>query len=111
MSGGRINATELVASLINQKNSIVEGITYAQEIIDSSMTLLVMTGDGLYAARDGWAAPRWCSVKKADAHCASFEVAFAYLNLGYTDDRELGPGEIVLSRRSMWKLKSRRRKK
>ena len=52
MSGGQINATELIASLICQKDSLVEGIQYVQEIVDGSMTLLLMTKDGLYAARD-----------------------------------------------------------
>lgn len=94
MSGGKINATELVASLINQKNSITEGIAYAQEMIDGSMTLLVMTADGLYAARDRVGRTPLVLGKKEGAYCASFE-SFAYLNLGYTDDRELGPGEIV----------------
>lgn len=52
MSGGKVNATELTACLINQKDSITEGIRHAQELIDGSMTLLLLTKDGLYAARD-----------------------------------------------------------
>ena len=52
MSGGSINATEMVASLINQKASLVEGIRYAQDMIEGSMTMLVMTPEGIYAARD-----------------------------------------------------------
>ena len=52
MSGGSINPTEMVASLINQKSSIVEGIQYAQEMIDGSMTLFVLTPKGIFAARD-----------------------------------------------------------
>lgn len=52
MSGGDINATELVAAIVNQKDNLVEGIQYAQEIIDGSMTLLIMTPKGIYAARD-----------------------------------------------------------
>ncbi len=94
MSGGRINATELVASLINQKNSIEEGIAYAQEMIDGSMTLLVMTAEGLYAARDRMGRTPLVLGRKEDALCASFE-SFAYLNLGYHAERELGPGEVV----------------
>lgn len=52
MSGGDINATELVAAIVNQKDNLVEGIQYAQEIIEGSMTLLIMTPKGIYAARD-----------------------------------------------------------
>lgn len=94
MSGGRINATELVASLINQKNSITEGISYAQEMIDGSMTMLILTPDGIYAARDKMGRTPLVLGKKDGARCASFE-SFAYLNLGYSEERELGPGEIV----------------
>lgn len=94
MSGGNINATELVASLISRKDSIVEGIRYVQEIVDGSMTMLLMTKDGLYAARDKMGRTPLVIGKKEDAYCASFE-SFAYINLGYTDYKELGPGEIV----------------
>lgn len=94
MSGGNINATELVASLISKKESIVEGIRYVQEIVDGSMTMLLMTKDGLYAARDKMGRTPLVIGKKEDAYCASFE-SFAYINLGYTDYKELGPGEIV----------------
>lgn len=52
MSSGEINATELVAALINQKDNIVEGIKYAQEVIDGSMSIMILTPIGLYAARD-----------------------------------------------------------
>ena len=95
MSGGQINATELIASLICRKDSIVEGIRYAQEIVDGSLTLLVMTKDGIYAARDRLGRTPVVVAKKENAYCVSFE-SFAYINLGYTDYRELGPAEIVL---------------
>lgn len=95
MSGGKINATELVASIINQKESIVEGIRYAQELIDGSMTLMILTDQGIYAARDKSGRTPLVIGKKEGAYCMSFE-SFAYLNLGYRDERELGPGEIVL---------------
>ena len=98
MSGGDINATELVASLINQKSNLVEGIQYAQEIIDGSMTMLIMTEKGIYAARDRLGRTPLVIGKKEGAFCASFE-CFAYLNLGYTDYKELGPGEIVVMNR------------
>lgn len=95
MSGGKINATELVAALINQADSIVEGIQNAQERIDGSMSILVLTEDGIYAARDRMGRTPLILGQKEGAHCASFE-SFAYLNLGYRELRELGPGEIVL---------------
>ena len=94
MSGGQINATELVASLICRKDSLVEGIRYAQEIVDGSLTLLVMTKDGIYAARDRFGRTPLAIGRKEDAYCVSFE-SFAYINLGYTDYRELGPAEIA----------------
>lgn len=83
-----------MASLINQKNSISEGISYAQEMIDGSMTMLILTPDGIYAARDKMGRTPLVLGKKDGARCASFE-SFAYLNLGYSEERELGPGEIV----------------
>lgn len=95
MSGGDINATELVASMINQKENLVEGIQYAQDLIEGSMTILVMTDKGIYAARDKMGRTPVAIGKKEDAHCVSFE-SFAYLNLGYSEVRELGPGEIVI---------------
>ncbi len=95
MSGGDINATELVASIINQKDHLVEGLQYAQEIIEGSMTILVMTEKGIYAARDRMGRTPVAIGKKEGAHCVSFE-SFAYLNLGYLPERELGPGEIVI---------------
>ncbi len=94
MSGGQINATELVASLICKKSTIVEGIRYVQEVVDGSMTLLLMTEEGLYAARDSYGRTPLVVGKKEDAYCVSFE-NFAYINLGYTDYKELGPAEIV----------------
>lgn len=94
MSGGDVNPTELVASLINQKDSIVEGIRYAQELIDGSMTMLLLTSDGMYAARDRLGRTPVVIGKKDGAFCASFE-SFAYLNLGYTHHKDLGPSEIV----------------
>lgn len=94
MSGGKVNATELTACLINQKDSITEGIRHAQELIDGSMTLLLLTKDGLYAARDRMGRTPLILGKKDGAMCVSFE-SFAYLNLGYKDEHSLGPGEIV----------------
>jgi len=95
MSGGDINATELVASIVNQKDNLVEGIRYAQEVIEGSMTILIMTPRGIYAARDRMGRTPVVIGKKDGARCVSFE-SFAYLNLGYMDERELGPGEIAV---------------
>lgn len=94
MSSGQINATELVAALISKQDSFVDGIRYAQECIDGSMTILLMTKDGIYAARDLLGRTPLVIGKKEDAFCVAFE-SFSYINLGYTDHRELGPGEIV----------------
>ncbi len=94
MSGGDINATELVAALINQKGNLIEGIQHAQETIQGSMTLLLLTSRGILAARDKLGRTPVSIGKKPGGYCVSFE-SFAYLNLGYTMDRELGPGEIA----------------
>ena len=94
MSSGQINATELVASLICKKPTIVEGIQYVQEIVDGSMTMLLMTKDGLYAARDRYGRTPLVIGHKEGAYCVSFE-SFAYINLGYQDYKELGPAEIA----------------
>ena len=94
MSHGRINATELAAALINQKSTLVEGLLYAQEKIEGSMSILLLTPEGIYASRDKFGRTPIVIGRKEDAYCASFE-SFAYINLGYTDYKELGPGEIV----------------
>ena len=95
MSGGEINNTELVAALINQKENLVEGIKYAQEAIDGSISILLMTPKGIYCARDKLGRTPLVIGKKDTGFCASFE-SFAYLNIGYTDYKFLGPGEIVV---------------
>lgn len=95
MSGGEINATELVAALINQKENLIEGMHYAQEVIDGSISLLLMNKAGIYAARDKYGRTPIAVGKKEEGFCFSFE-SFAYKNLGYTDYKELGPGEIAV---------------
>ena len=95
MSGGDINATELTAAVINQKDNLIEGIQYAQEVIDGSITMLLLTPKGIYAARDKRGRTPISLAKKPEGYCVSFE-SFAYLNLGYVRDRELGPGEIAI---------------
>ena len=93
MSGGSINATELTAALINRGNTIPEGIRYAQSMIDGSLSILVLTQNGIYAARDSMGRTPVVLGRKKDACCVAFE-SFSYLNLGYEDYKELGPGEI-----------------
>ena len=93
-SSGKVNVSELVAALINMKENLVEGILYAQEMIKGSITILLMTPDGILAARDRLGRTPVIIGRKKGAYCASFE-SFAYLNLGYEDCRELGPGEVV----------------
>lgn len=94
MSGGDLNATELVAAVINQKADLIEGLQYAQSIINGSITILIMTPEGIIAARDKLGRTPVAIGKREDAFCAAFE-SFAYLNLRYVDYKELGPGEIV----------------
>ena len=94
MTNGQINVTELIAALICEKDSILEGIKYVQDVVDGSMTLLLMTKEGIYAARDKYGRTPLVIGKKEDAYCVSFE-SHAYINLGYTDYRELGPSEVA----------------
>ena len=95
MQNGEVNQTELVAAIINQKENFLEGIQYAQEIIDGSMSMLILTPKGIYAVRDKNGRTPIFIGQKEDGYCASFE-SFAYLNLGYTDLRALTPGEIAI---------------
>jgi len=94
MSGGDINPTELAASIINQKQNLIDGLKYVQEVVDGSLTVLLMNEKGLYISRDKYGRTPAVIGKKSDgSYCVAFE-SFAYLNLGYKDFRELGPGEI-----------------
>jgi amidophosphoribosyltransferase len=95
MSGGDINATELVATLIDQKDNLIEGINYALEKIDGSLSLLLMNSNGVYAARDKMGRTPISIGQKDGAFCAAFE-DFSYKNLGYKPYKELGPGEICV---------------
>ncbi len=95
MSNGEINPTELVAAMINQKENFIDGIKYALDKVDGSLSLLILTPKGIYAARDRLGRTPVVLGKKDGARCACFE-SFSYLNLGYEDDRELGPGEVVV---------------
>ena len=95
MSGGDINATELIAALINQKENLIDGIRYALSEVDGSVSILLMNQAGVYAARDKYGRTPVVVGKKENAFCISFE-NYAYKNLGYTDYKELGPGEIAV---------------
>ena len=94
MSGGEINQTELIVALINHEKTIVDGIKYVQSKIKGSITMLVLTKDCIYGARDRLGRTPLQIGKKDGAYCFSFE-NFAYVNLGYTDCHELGPAVIV----------------
>lgn len=95
MTSGVVNSTDLVAALISQKENFVEGITFAQEVIEGTASILILKGDGaIIAARDRLGRIPLHIGKCEDGYCASFE-SFAYKKLGYDDERELGPGEIV----------------
>lgn len=95
MHGGGINQTELVAAIINQKENFIKGIRYVQEIVDGSISILILTPKGVYAVRDKLGRTPISIGQKEDGYCASFE-SFAYLNLGYKEYKELGPGEAVV---------------
>ncbi len=94
MSSGSVNATELTAALINQKENLVEGIRYAQQTIDGSCTILLLMKDCIIAARDMLGRLPVLVGKSENGCCVCFE-SFAYHKLGYEDHYELGPGEIV----------------
>ena len=93
MSGGIVNATELIAALICKQRTILDGIRYVQDVVEGSMTMLILTKDGIYAARDRYGRTPLIIGKKDTGYCISFE-SFAFLNLGYRTYRELGPCEI-----------------
>ncbi len=95
MTGGRVNATELVAALIAQKADFTEGIRFAQEVIDGTASILILKENGnLIAARDKVGRLPIAIGKNENGYAVSFE-GFAYQKLGYEDCRELGPAEIV----------------
>ena len=106
MSSGRVNATELAAALINQKDDLVSGILHAQEMIQGSLTLLILTERGeIIAARDRLGRLPVLIGKNDEGCCVSFE-SFAYHKLGYQDSHELGPREIVRVRADGWETLS-----
>ena len=95
MTGGRVNTTELLAALIDTQSNFVEGIRFAQSIIDGTQCILILCEDGsIIAARDKVGRLPVCIGKSDTGYAVSFE-SYAYQKLGYEDERELGPGEIV----------------
>ena len=94
MSNGKVNASELTAALINQKDSLLEGIRHAQDVIDGSATILLLTPEGIIAARDKLGRLPVLVGQNEEGCCVSFE-SFAYQKLGYQTAYELGPQEIV----------------
>jgi amidophosphoribosyltransferase len=95
MGSGRVNSTELVAALINEGEDLAGGIRHAQERIDGSMTILLMTEDGaIIAARDRFGRLPVHVGRDKDGFCVAFE-SFAYQKLGYKNEYELGPGEVL----------------
>ncbi len=95
MTGGRVNTNELIAAMIDQKSSFVDGIHFAQSVIDGTATILILKDGGhLIAARDRLGRLPLSIGKNEDGYCIAFE-PFSYTKLGYEMVRELGPGEIV----------------
>ncbi|MBD5117164.1 MAG: amidophosphoribosyltransferase [Ruminococcaceae bacterium] len=94
MSSGNINTSSIVGALISQKDSFEEGIRFAQEKIDGTISLLILTPDGIIAARDKKGRLPIIIGKRSDGFCCSFE-SFAFQKLGYELYRELLPAEIV----------------
>lgn len=95
MTGGKVNSTELVAALISQRDTFTEGIKYAQEVIDGTCSVLILTSKGaIIAARDRVGRLPLLVGKNENGYAVSFE-SFAYQKLGFVDEKELGPGEIV----------------
>lgn len=95
MTGGRVNTTELLSALIDTQSSFAEGIKLAQDIIEGTQCILILCEDGsIIAARDKVGRLPVCIGKNGDGYAVSFE-SYAYQKLGYEDERELGPGEIV----------------
>ncbi len=95
MTGGAVNSTDLAAALISRKGDFVEGIKFVQDEIEGSLSLLILKDDGsIIAARDKLGRTPVLIGKNEGGYCVSFE-SFAYQKLGYEDEKELGPGEIV----------------
>ncbi|HIY07585.1 MAG TPA: amidophosphoribosyltransferase [Candidatus Evtepia faecigallinarum] len=101
MSGGRVNSNELVATLISQQRTIPEGIRYAQEMVEGTVSVLIMTPHCLYAGRDKLGRLPIHVGQDEEGCCVAFE-SFAYQKMGYRDAYELGPGEVVKLTETGW---------
>lgn len=93
-SGGDVNNTELIAAIVSTGDNIVDGIKVAQDKVDGSVTMIILTEEGMYAARDKFGRTPLIIGKKEGAYCAASE-SFAFINIGYDYERELGAGEIA----------------
>ncbi|MCL2182041.1 MAG: amidophosphoribosyltransferase [Chitinispirillia bacterium] len=94
MSGNELNATELTATLINEGETFEEGIRLAQEKIAGSMSMLILTANGIYAVRDMYGRTPVIIGKGENGYAVTMETC-AFGNLGYEVEKELGPGEVV----------------
>lgn len=95
LTSGKVNSVDLIAALINEREDFIEGIKFAQSVIDGTASILILTNDGeLIAARDRLGRLPILIGKREDGYAVSFE-SFAYKKLGYENEKELGPGEIV----------------
>ncbi|MBR5166341.1 MAG: amidophosphoribosyltransferase [Ruminococcus sp.] len=94
MSSGNINSGDLIGALIAQRGSFVEGIRYAQEKIEGTMSLIILTKDSIIAARDKYGRLPIVIGKRWDGYCLSTE-SFAFQKLGYETYKELQAGEII----------------
>ena len=101
MSGGRVNSNELVATLISQRPTIAEGIRYAQEVVEGTVSVLIMTPDCLIAGRDKFGRLPIHIGQDDEGCCVAFE-SFAYQKMGYHDAYELCPAEVVKITESGW---------
>ena len=101
MSGGRVNSNELVATLISQRPTIAEGIRYAEEVVEGTVSVLIMTPDCLIAGRDKFGRLPIHIGQDDEGCCVAFE-SFAYQKMGYHDAYELGPAEVVKITESGW---------
>jgi len=105
MSNGKVNTVELVAALINQKDTLLEGVQHAQDMIEGSATILILTKESIIAARDKLGRLPVLIGQNEEGCCVSFE-SFAYQKLGYENAYELGPKEIVEVTADGWKTLS-----
>ena len=97
LTNGSVSQTEVAAALISTQNSLEEGLALVQDTVDGSLTMLAMTEDAVYAARDKYGRTPLIIGRKENgekSYAVSFE-SFAYQNLGYADEKNLGPAEIV----------------